>query len=111
VERRGQEVIVHLSLPEKVGALRGDLAFPRSAVVDVRPVQRADREVRGMRAPGTALPGVRLGTWRVGHHARDFIAVFGRGPGVVIELQGATFGRVVLTTPRPEEVRRLLLGT
>lgn len=111
VERRGQEVTVRLSALEKLGALQRDVTFPRSAVVDVRPVARADREVKGMRSPGTALPGVRLGTWRAGRHAKDFAAVYGRGPGVVIELQGASFARVVLSTSEPEAVRRLLLGT
>lgn len=111
VERRGQEVTVRLSALEKLGALQRDLTFPRSAVVDVRPVARADSELGGIRSPGTALPGVRLGTWRSGRHAKDFAAVYGHGPGVVIELQGAPFARIVLTTSEPEEVRRLLLGT
>ena len=46
-------------------------------------------ELRGLRAPGTGIPGViALGTWR-SKGAKDFAAVYRGGPAVVVELARA----------------------
>jgi hypothetical protein len=55
-------------------------------------------ELRGFRAPGTGLPDViAVGTGR-GSFGKDFAAVHGTGPAVVVELAGAEFHRLVVTS-------------
>lgn len=100
----GDEVVVALGGWEKVGAFHGDVRVPRTAVRDVRKVDVAIGEVRGLRAPGTALPGVTaLGTWRR-RGGKDFVAVYRRRPGVVVELDGARYARLIVTTDDPDAV-------
>jgi hypothetical protein len=102
----GDELVVRLSWLEKLGALRGDVRVPRSSVRVVRATDQAWSELRGVRAPGTGWPGViALGTRRGG--IRDFSAVYGHRPAVVVELQGAEFERLVVSVRDADEVRTL----
>jgi len=106
----GGEVSIHLNLAEKVGALHGDIHFPRSAVRAVRIVDRPFSEIEGIRSPGTGVPGViALGTWRA-HGKRDFVAVYRGQRGVVIEtaVEQTKYRRVILSTKDPERARDLL---
>lgn len=99
------EVAVELSLLEKLGAMHGDLHFPRSAVRNVRVTSTPWNELRGMRAPGTGVAGViMLGTMRslVG---KDFCAVYRRRPAIVIELEDQPYQRLILSTPQPDRER------
>jgi len=103
-------VVVSLSTAEKVEALHGDVIVPRSAVTRTRVVPNGMAEVHGVRAPGTSLPGViMVGVWRSKTGA-TFVACHGRGPAVVIDLDGAQFDRLVVTVSDPEHVQRLLDG-
>ena len=67
---------VRLSALEKLGALRGDIMIPLRSVTAVRVSDNPwSEELRGIRAPGTGLPGViSLGTRR-GKGILDFAAV------------------------------------
>ncbi|MGH8870140.1 MAG: hypothetical protein ACRDYU_19395 [Actinomycetes bacterium] len=104
----GETVRMRLSPWERLGALRGDLAFPRRWVDEVRVVPSALRAVRGLRAPGTGCPGViALGTFR-GRGYRDFAAAYRNRPGVVVELSGGPYARLVLSLDHPESVARSL---
>lgn len=99
----GSQLVVRLSPLERLGALAAaDPAVPLSAVRDVRVVPRPAGALRGLRAPGAGFPGViALGTWRsVG--GRDFAAVYGRGPGIVVELEGARWRRLVVSSHEAE---------
>jgi hypothetical protein len=108
VKVHGDELVVELSPLEKLGALHGDVRVPRTAVRDVRKVDDALGAVKGLRAPGTAWPGkVALGTWRR-RGGKDFVAVHGRRPGVVVELEGATYARLIVTTDDGDEVAKVL---
>jgi hypothetical protein len=50
---------------EKIAGLVRDLEVPLTAVRDVEIVDQPLTAMRGLRAPGLALPGVRkIGTWR-----------------------------------------------
>jgi hypothetical protein len=103
-------VVVSLSAMEKVEAFHGDVTVPRSAVVGSRIVPDGMAEVHGVRAPGTSLPGViMVGVWRSGPGA-TFAACHGRGPAIVIDLDGAKFDRLVVTVGDPEHVQRSLEG-
>jgi hypothetical protein len=73
----------------------------------VREVRVSDRpwsELRGIRAPGTGIPGViALGTRR-GGGGRDFTAVYRNRSAVVLELEGAVFDRLVISVDDPSNV-------
>jgi hypothetical protein len=91
------DVIVHLGLLEKAGALHGDVRIPRSAVTAVRVAENPFAEIKGIRFPGTGVPGlIALGTWRR-KEAREFVCVYRGQSGVVIELDSrfAPYKRVI----------------
>lgn len=99
----GESLIVTLTVAEKLGALHGNMTFPRSAVRGVRPVASPLDEVRGIRSPGTGVPWlIALGTYRT-RRARDFVAAY-RTPGVVVDLMGQRFDRLVISTPDVEQL-------
>jgi hypothetical protein len=100
----GGDLLVRLSPLEKLGALRGDVRVPLAAVCDIRWLDDLWPELRGVRAPGTGLPGViALGTRR-GRGIKDFTAVYGRTQGIVIDLNRGPFGRLVVSAHDPSEV-------
>ena len=91
------ELVLHLRGVEKAEGFHGDIRVPLSAVTAVRVVDDAWPELRGIRAPGTGLPDVIAVGTRRGDFGKDFAAVHGRGPAVVVELTGADYGRLVVT--------------
>src|SRR5580692_4895006 len=98
----GSNVVVKMSDVEKFEAVHTDVHVPLSAVHDVRAVDDAWPELRGIRAPGTGIPGVIAVGTRRGSFGKDFAAVHGRGPAVVVDLEGAAYARLVVTTPDAE---------
>jgi hypothetical protein len=97
LRREGAEIVLKLNDLEKAGALHGDVRVPASAVRDVRVTTTPFRELRGIRAPGTGVPGVvALGTWRHGD-GKDFAALYRGGPAVVVDLEGAAYGRLLVS--------------
>jgi hypothetical protein len=101
----GDELILHLSGLERLGAfVRGDARIQLTAVRGARAVEDPWQELRGMRSPGTGWPRrIALGTWRFGG-GKDFAAVYGKGPGVVVDLVGVDFARLVVSTKDAETV-------
>jgi hypothetical protein len=99
----GPDLVVRLSPLGKLAAFHGNVRIPLTAVqaVDVEPHPWA--ALRGIRAPGTGIPGViAYGTRR---HAggKDFAAVLGRRPAVRIELgDPSPFARLVVSVPHAE---------
>ena len=100
----GSELILELSIWEKLGALHNS---PRISADSVEKVEFIDQlwgssTLRGIRAPGTALPYVvLLGTLR-GRGFRDFVAMSGRGEGVVLTLKSGPFARWIFTLRQPK---------
>jgi hypothetical protein len=90
---------LRLSLLERFGAcVTHDLALPLAAIRSVRATDDAWSELRGVRAPGSGIPGLlALGTRR---HSlgRDFVAIYGKGPAVVVELVGVRLARLVVSS-------------
>ncbi len=94
----GNELVLHLHALEKAEGFHSDIRVPLSAVTAVRVVDDPWPELRGLRAPGTGVPDVIAVGTRRGSFGKDFAAVHGTGPAVVVELGGAEFGRLVVTS-------------
>lgn len=108
--RTYDELSLRLTGMEKLAALHGDITVPWSQVRDVRVSPHPWEELRGMRSPGTGIPRVMaLGTRR-GDFGKDFVAVRGHGPVVVVDLQGSEFNRFVVTVPFAEQLASRLKG-
>ncbi len=83
---------------EKVLGLLRDQTIPIAAVRSVGVDADGLRAVRGLRAPGFALPGRRrIGTWR-GRHT-TMVSVRAGRPALHLTLEGASFDEVVLDVP------------
>ncbi|HZI35021.1 MAG TPA: hypothetical protein VFD61_04665 [Gaiellales bacterium] len=91
------ELVLHLSSVEKMEGLHGDVRLPLSSVTSAHSVDDVWQELRGMRAPGTGVPGtLAVGTWR-GGFGKDFAVVHGHGPGVVVEVAGEEYVRLLVS--------------
>lgn len=93
---------LELTTLEKIGAIHTDIDIPTTAIEAVRHVPNARAEVRGLRAPGTGLPGIiALGQWRT-RRTKSFVAAYRDEPGYVIDLTGHRFDRIIVSTaPTP----------
>lgn len=101
LEVQRDELVVRLSALEQLAAFRRQVRVPLSALETVAADPDPWSCLRGMRAPGTGIPGVvAYGVRRMTGAAPDFAAVHGRGPAVRVELApGAAFGRLLVTVP------------
>src|SRR4051812_352575 len=105
LRREGDELVVLLNDLEKIGGLRSGPRVPLSAIRDVRVTDNPFRELRGLRAPGTGIPGViAVGTWRY-RGGKDFAALYRGSPAVVVELGGADFNRLLVSAHDAATVR------
>src|SRR3984885_1462400 len=100
----GADLVVKMSDLEKVEAVHVDIHVALAAVHDVRAVDDAWPELRGIRAPGTGIPGVIAVGTRRGSFGKDFAVVHGRERAIVVELDGASYSRLILTTPDADNV-------
>jgi hypothetical protein len=104
VVREGNELVLQLSFWEKLGALN---TSPRTTLDSIEKIEFIDQlwgssALRGVRSPGTAIPYVvLLGTLR-GRGYKDFVAMKGRGEGVVITLKSGPFARWIFTLEQPK---------
>ena len=104
VIREGNELVLQLSFWEKLGALNSS---PRTSLDSIEKIEFIDQlwgssALRGVRSPGTAIPYVvLLGTLR-GRGYKDFVAMKGRGEGVVITLKSGPFARWIFTLEQPK---------
>jgi len=114
VVKVGDELILELSFWEKLGALHGS---PRVAADSVEKIEFIDQlwgssTLRGVRAPGTALPYVVLLATLRGRGYRDFVAMVGREEGVVLTLKSGPFARWIFTLKQPKsEISGLIRDT
>lgn len=94
----GSDLLVKMSEVEKFEAMHADVRVPLTMVRTVRVVDDAWPELRGIRAPGTGIPGVIAVGTRRGSFGKDFAVVHGKEEAVVVELDGAAYSRIVVTT-------------
>jgi len=111
IVRVGNEIVLELSLLEKLGALHSTPRAPAGSIEKIEFIDQlwGSSTLRGVRSPGTALPYVvLLGTLR-GRNYRDFVAMKGRGEGVVLTLKSGPFERWIFSLKQPkEEIFRLV---
>lgn len=89
-------LVVRLTRAEKIAGLLRDVEVPLSAVRDVEVVPDPLVAMRGLRAPGLALPGVRkVGTWRA-RGERTLVCVRRGQPAVRVRLEGQRFDTLLL---------------
>ena len=94
----GSDLLVKMSDVEKFEAMHADVRVPLNTVRTVRVVDDAWPELRGIRAHGTGIPGVIAVGTRRGSFGKDFAVVHGKEQAVVVELDGAVYSRIVVTT-------------
>jgi hypothetical protein len=102
----GSDLVLGLSLIERVAALRPGVRVPLSSVLAVEVTDDPYGRLHGIRAPGTGIPGlVAYGVWRLTGARPDFVALAGRRPAIVVSLgPAARFERLIVSLPDPEPV-------
>jgi hypothetical protein len=96
VQTTPSTLTVHFTRAEKILGLLRDVELPRSAVRAVEVVPEPLAAMRGLRAPGLALPGLRkVGTWRR-RGERTLVSVRKGQPAVRIRLGGARYDTVLI---------------
>jgi hypothetical protein len=89
---------VRLTRGEKIAGLLRDAEVRRSAIRSAEVVPDPLHGMRGLRAPGLALPGVRkIGTWRRGGE-RTLVSVRKGQPAVRIRLVGQRYDTLLVGT-------------
>jgi hypothetical protein len=104
IVRVADEIVLQLSFWEKLGALHSSPRVPINSIEKIEFIDQlwGSSTLRGVRAPGTALPYVvLLGTLR-GRNYRDFVVMKGRGEGVVLTLKSGPFERWIFTLKQPK---------
>lgn len=98
LELDGDTLVLALTGGEKVAALHGDVRVPRAAVTSVDVVEDPIAAIRGLRAPGLALPGrTMIGTWR-GRGERRFVVARRGVPAVRVRLRSEHFDELLVST-------------
>jgi hypothetical protein len=82
----GDQLALRLTGEEHLEGVHRDVVVPRSSVAVARVTEDVWSELRGIRAPGTGIPGVIAVGTRRGSFGKDFAVVHGKGRGVVVEL-------------------------
>ena len=90
---------IRLSRAEKLLSLRrSDIEVPLESIRSAALTDDPWIWVRGIRAPGTAVPlTLAVGSWKF-HDGKDFLLIKGTRTSVVIDLEGAEFSRIIVTT-------------
>jgi hypothetical protein len=96
---QGNNLILKLSMWEKIGGLHKDLVVSKDNLIKktVHKNPWSKEVLRGFRAPGTGIPYViLLGTMRF-RGGKDFTAIYKRRPVTVYEFKESTFKRWIVT--------------
>lgn len=103
-----QELVVRLSVMEKVMSVRGDVHVPVADVTGVEVEDEPYSALRGARSPGVAVPGLAAyGWWRWSGDQRDFVALRGARPALRVTLNNRSdCAALLVTVEKPETTRQ-----
>ncbi|MFG2645011.1 hypothetical protein ACGFYP_29040 [Streptomyces sp. NPDC048370] len=105
----GTDIVVRLSVRERLAARRGNVRVPLTALREVRVEPDWWRALRGRRGRGLWIPDRLCVGVRVLPDGRDFAVVKAGTPVVCVELRGdVPFGRLAVSDPDPERAVREL---
>jgi len=104
IDITAQALSVRLTRREKVAGLLRDLAVPITSVTSVTVEDDGLRAVRGLRAPGLALPRrLKIGTWRR-RGGRSMVVVRAGVPTLRVALEGERYDELLLSDPDAREL-------
>jgi hypothetical protein len=114
--REGDELVVDMRGIEKAEAVHGEVRVPVSAVTGVEVNDDVIHRVRGLKAPGSAWPGLfAMGTFyaKAGKGGKMFALVHHNTPrGLVVRLENTNFDTLVIGLEDPEATKaKLRLST
>lgn len=108
IELRPASFDLTFTAREKLAGLIGDQAVPLAAVRAVEVVPDGAAALRGVRAPGFAIPRVRMiGTWRR-RSGRTLADVRAHQPAVRIALTGHRYDELLVRVSDPERTAAAL---
>lgn len=90
----------------RVWAFRRRLSIPLQAVKGARVVSGTRDLPKGLRLPGTAIPGLMLAGTYVTHGEKSFYLLRDGKELVLLELEGHEYRRVAIQTAKPYDVVR-----
>lgn len=95
----GRDLVVHLTLGEKILAFHGNIRVRLAAILSVAPDPKPWLVLRGWRMAGITFPGyVALGTRRHGD-GYDFCALHRDRPAVRVNVTSGRFSRLIVSVP------------
>jgi hypothetical protein len=94
-----RDLVVHLTLGEKILSFHGDIRVRLSAILSVAPDPKPWLGLRGWRMAGLTFPGYKaLGTRRHGD-GYDFCVLHRDGPAVRVNVTSGRFSRFIVSVP------------
>jgi len=96
---QGENLVLSLSKAEKIAALHGDLVSTKSDLISRKVVENPWRSglLKGVRAPGAAIPFyLLLGTMRY-KNGKDFTIIYRSKPVEVFEFKSGPYKRWIIT--------------
>lgn len=108
-------VTVTLTWWEKLASGRSHFALPLRTITAVEPVDSvvaavAYERTKGRRVQATRIPGMTT-TGVYAHDAEQtttFLVCHREGPGIILDLMGATVDRIIVSTPKAQTYARAL---
>ena len=95
-----EDLVLHLTVGEKIWGLHGDIRVRLSSIVSVAPDPKPWLGLRGWRMAGVSFPGhVGLGTRRHGS-GYDFCILHRDRPAVRVDVASGRFSRLVVSVPQ-----------
>jgi len=106
----GDDLVVEIEGLDKLWALKSRLVIPLANVRGATADAGAAKEPKGLRAPGTHVPGILVaGTFHV-NGERVFWDVHDATKAVVIELADQRYTRLIVQVPDPRATVALIEG-
>lgn len=105
----GEHLVVALGLLDTMLSVRSTMRFPLSCVTNVYVDPVIAEEPRGVKAPGTHIPGVcTKGTFHF-DGVKTFWSVLRGTDAIVVELSGQKVDRLVIEQSNPEAIVESIL--